>query len=71
MNLLGSLLGQKQQPAAPQPAAGPPAGDPSQSMNPLTRMKAKAQGDQFSKKVSDVDLGDMGQPVRTAPMQMG
>ena len=40
-------------------------------MNPLTRMKAKAQGDQFSKKVSDVDLGDMGQPVRTAPMQMG
>lgn len=68
MNLMGSLLGVKQQQPAAQPAGKPPAGDPSQSMNPLTRMKAKAQGDQFSKKVSDVDLGDMGQPVRTAPM---
>lgn len=67
MNLMGSLLGQSQQ-QGQAPAGKPPAGDPSQSMNPLTRMKAKAQGDQFSKKVSDVDLGDMGQPVHAAPM---
>jgi hypothetical protein len=64
---LGSIIGgTNAAPAAP--AAKPAASDPSQSMNPLTRMKAKAQGNPNSKKVSDVDLGSMGQPVTPVPM---
>jgi hypothetical protein len=63
---LGSLLGPNTPTA--QPAAGQPAPDNSQSMNPVKRVQAKFQQGK-GPKVSDVDLGDMGQPVPTAPMQ--
>jgi hypothetical protein len=73
MALFGSLLGGNQGGGGMAPAA-PAQPDGSQSMNPLTRMKTKeqqvAKGQPVTgKKVSDVDLGDMGQPVPTAPMQ--
>jgi hypothetical protein len=71
MALLGGLLGGGN--AAPVAGQAPAQPDGSTSMNPLTRMKTKeqqiAKGQPVTgKKVSDVDLGDMGQPVRTAPM---
>lgn len=65
-SIIGMLTGNNNQPAA-QPGQ-PAAPDGSQSMNPLTRIKAKMQGDKNSKKVSDVDLGSMGQPVTPTPM---